>query len=458
MLIVVVVVALEFLYLGKHPISPWDEARTGVNAIEMLNNHDWVNCYYSGQPDGWQVKPPLGVWAVAASFSLFGFNEFALRLPSACSMVGAFLFLFILISLFRSASFAMWVCLILASVKGLIGWHVGRTGDFDAMLVFFLIGGLYFFLKAHNQDFEKIGNLILAALFWGLAFLVKGPAAGVLFPGLVLFLSLERKLWTTLKKYTVWLAISLFLLFPIGWFSIQYFYGNRYSETDTGSTAFDRMFIQDLVVRFTKEGDGWKSSFSPDFFFYSLDKSFNLWNYVFFLVLLFGIYWTMRDWKKVKETLRSKYYRLLLLSLCLYFPLAIFLTIAAKSNRWYLAPVLPFVGIATYWGIDYFKRKNKFTVYAFLTLLMFTLIRRGWEILHPQDKPSFIVENTDKIKSAETVYLSGVFEQDVLLYLYFLKRDLKFNEPFKMKDKVVWIQSNNSKKYTLHANPTLPHN
>ena len=78
------------------------------------------------------------------------------------------------------------------SVRAVIGFHVGRTGDFDAVLLAFLLAGLYFFLLYF--DFEQPRALYLAALFWGLAFLTKGPAMAVLWPGLGLYIVLQKRL------------------------------------------------------------------------------------------------------------------------------------------------------------------------------------------------------------------------------------------------------------------------
>jgi len=60
---------LVFLKLGEHPISPWDEARHGVSAVEMLQNGDWINIHYAGKPDDWNAKPPLVTWSIALSRS-----------------------------------------------------------------------------------------------------------------------------------------------------------------------------------------------------------------------------------------------------------------------------------------------------------------------------------------------------------------------------------------------------
>lgn len=432
---------LGFFFLGKHPLSPWDEARTGVNAIEMLNNGDWANLHYAGQPDIWCAKPPFVVWCVATSFSIFGKNELALRLPSALAIIGAFFFIFKTITLFRSVKFAMWTCLLLASVDGLIGWHVSRTGDFDAMLVFFLMGGVYFFLRADLQSFKNLAGLIYSAIFFGFAFLTKGPASLVLFPGILLFLFFEKKLKAIIRHKGVWLAVAIFSSFPIAWGLVQYFYGIRYVQNTAGATAFERLFFYDIWVRFTQRSEGWKSAFSPDFFFYSLDKSFNVWNYVFFLWLIFGFIYWIKNRSQTISFFKRKKNRLLLFSLCVYFPLALFLTLAAKSNTWYLAPALPFVGIATFWGIDIFCKKYKEVKFIFFGLLLFTLGRQVWDFSKPKNKPSFIVENAEKIKTASMVYQSGQIEQDVLLYLYFLNDNLIFKEPMKLDKRAVFIKS-----------------
>ena len=135
--------------------------------------------------------------------------------------------------------------------------------------------------------------------------------------------------------------------------------------------------------------------------------------------------------------------KLLLLSLCLYFPLAIFLTLAAKSNTWYLAPVLPFVGIATFWGVDFFWRKYKWANFIFLGLLVFTLGRQVWHFSKPEAMSPFIVKNEKEIRTANAVYQAGKIEQDVMLYLYFLNENIKFEEPKNLFKKGVLVKGEN---------------
>ncbi|MGH9316325.1 MAG: ArnT family glycosyltransferase, partial [Thermoanaerobaculia bacterium] len=80
--------------LGVRPLISPAEARYGLVAREMLESGDWV------QPRLNHVrfyeKPPLTYWCVAASYRLFGFNEFASRLPSALAYVGTALVTYLL--------------------------------------------------------------------------------------------------------------------------------------------------------------------------------------------------------------------------------------------------------------------------------------------------------------------------------------------------------------------------
>src|SRR5436305_14919629 len=72
-----------FAGLGSVALNDSDEARYGVAAWEMLHNRSFIVTTYAGQPEYWNLKPPLGYWLMALSFWILGPTPFALRLPSA---------------------------------------------------------------------------------------------------------------------------------------------------------------------------------------------------------------------------------------------------------------------------------------------------------------------------------------------------------------------------------------
>ena len=73
-----------FWLVGSHPVQQWDEARTGLNGLNILRNHEWLVMRDGLQlPDLWNCKPPLWPWLLAISFKLLGPTELGLRLPAA---------------------------------------------------------------------------------------------------------------------------------------------------------------------------------------------------------------------------------------------------------------------------------------------------------------------------------------------------------------------------------------
>jgi 4-amino-4-deoxy-L-arabinose transferase-like glycosyltransferase len=49
----------------------------------MLQNGQYSFTTYQNTPDLWNLKPPLGAWAITLSYRIFGVNLFALRFFSA---------------------------------------------------------------------------------------------------------------------------------------------------------------------------------------------------------------------------------------------------------------------------------------------------------------------------------------------------------------------------------------
>src|SRR6266516_6734996 len=70
-----------FFLLGSRSLNEPDEGRYAEIAREMIELNDWLvpHLWYVPHPN----KPPLTYWAVAGSISIFGQNEWAVRLPLA---------------------------------------------------------------------------------------------------------------------------------------------------------------------------------------------------------------------------------------------------------------------------------------------------------------------------------------------------------------------------------------
>ncbi|HQS32423.1 MAG: hypothetical protein B7X59_06210 [Polaromonas sp. 39-63-203] len=73
-------VVIRLLTMGLYPFTDTTEARYAEVARKMVELGDWVTPWYDYGVPFW-AKPPLSTWLTALSFKVFGFNEFAGRLP-----------------------------------------------------------------------------------------------------------------------------------------------------------------------------------------------------------------------------------------------------------------------------------------------------------------------------------------------------------------------------------------
>ncbi len=206
--------------LGVSHLELYDESRRAVSAVEMAlgESHPLVPTY-AGKPDHWGTKPPLLIWIQAAAISVFGANEFAVRLPSALASIC----LFILLIWWARRD---WGSPLVGAIAGLVVCantfyldnHGARSGDYDALLLLFLVGQL---VGAFRKNYWLLGATILLA-GW-----TKGIAGCLFLPGIALWLLADREARASLRKPYVYLAVAAGLV------GIAAYYGLR-ARVDPG--------------------------------------------------------------------------------------------------------------------------------------------------------------------------------------------------------------------------------
>ena len=140
--------------------------------------------YFS--PGDMTHAPPLYWWMAAVSAKLFGWNEFALRLPAiiASALDCAFVFAWLAATVSRRAG--LW------AAAALLFCHfyadAARQPRMDSMLAMLVAGAVVTLERAiAGERRRRTLCLVAAALLMGLGTLAKGPL-GVLLPGLVIAL------------------------------------------------------------------------------------------------------------------------------------------------------------------------------------------------------------------------------------------------------------------------------
>lgn len=195
----------------------WDESMFAVNAYEMLHNKKFFSYYYEGHPDLLNTKPPLIIWLQLLFIKLIGYNEMAIRLPSAIAGAMCIIIIFLFADK-RYGRTTAWLCaLTLLTSQGFVYFHSARGGEADELLALFtLLAGLqlinYTTSRKNKYVFYTLTFITLAActkLYAGLLFV----------PAYVLILILHR----CFRNFVLnWHFVSGMFLFAFSIVSIIY--------------------------------------------------------------------------------------------------------------------------------------------------------------------------------------------------------------------------------------------
>lgn len=246
---------LCFYKLDVKYVDPWDEARHGVNAYEMLKQGSLVKSTYLYQTDYYNLKPPLSMWSIMLSMVLFGKSVWTLRLAS----VICYLCLALCVVCFARKRYGRLpalfsLALLCANTTPFIA-HMVRAGDADSLYV--LLFSLAMICMLQIRDDHR--KLYLCGFLFALAFLTKSFHAGLIavIGGLYLLLTgLFKKV--RLKEY-VFFILSFGA--PIGLWVI--------SRLCTDGTAFlKEMWLTDVLGRSQSGFGSNEAGFSYYFSYY----------------------------------------------------------------------------------------------------------------------------------------------------------------------------------------------
>ncbi len=221
-LLILIAAFVMFFNLGGIPLLDPDEPVYAETAKEMLRHNDFVSPRIYGEY--WYDKPPMYYWLVAASFKLFGVNEFASRFPSAVLAILGALYVYSSSSRLFGARAGLASALIL--VTSIEYFYLGKAAVTDITLNFFLTVALLAFLEKRYYLFY---------ICVGLATVTKGPV-GFLFPGAIIFIyMLLTRSFSLLREMKIPAGIVLFALFGLPWYIAMYvIHGNAFVDTFLG--------------------------------------------------------------------------------------------------------------------------------------------------------------------------------------------------------------------------------
>ncbi|NLI53243.1 MAG: hypothetical protein GX417_02850 [Clostridiales bacterium] len=244
-ILLIILLLIGFTNLGLPQIEPWDEARHGVNAYEMLQNRDFIRTTYQYATDYWNLKPPLSAWIIALSYRIFGFHAFALRFYSALSYLVTCLIVSLSVKRHYGKVASLTVLLMFAVSFDVFFNHMARAGDADALFVLLYTISMLSVIRYTETENSKL--LYLASLAFAFAFLAKSFHAGCIVVTMALILIAAKKL----RRLTLvnWIVSVLCAVLPIAVWAVA-----RY--VSDGTVFLKDMFAYDLVTRSSEVLDG----------------------------------------------------------------------------------------------------------------------------------------------------------------------------------------------------------
>lgn len=234
--------------IGSMPLFDLDEGAFTTATREMFLRHDFITPYLNSVPRF--DKPILIYWLQALSASVFGFNEFAFRLPSALASTAWVLLIYRFVRLVTDDRRAFFAALIAAT--SLLTTVIGKAAIADALLMLFLTSAMFAIFR-HWQT-RKRAWILWAFVAMAFGFLTKGPVAVVLPAAISLLFYAStgrfRDWWRAVIDWKGWL---LFLVIASPWYIMEYL--------QQGQAFIDGFFLKHNLGRFDSAMEGHSAGF-----------------------------------------------------------------------------------------------------------------------------------------------------------------------------------------------------
>jgi len=226
-----------FIPLGIVPLFDLDEGAFSEATREMLKSHNFITTYLNG--DLRFDKPILIYWFQSLSVSLFGLNEFALRLPSAIagSIWAGTIYWFSKKYFDEKIAFLSTIFMIGSLQIGIIV----KAAIADSLLNMFIAFSMFFIWLYIDTKNKKWLYLTFASIGFGV--LTKGPVA-IMIPMIVTFIyfAIKKDLGFYFKTIFNVKGILIFLLIALPWYFLEYM--------DQGMKFIDGFILKHNIQRF----------------------------------------------------------------------------------------------------------------------------------------------------------------------------------------------------------------
>ncbi|HUV37075.1 MAG TPA: glycosyltransferase family 39 protein [Patescibacteria group bacterium] len=220
-------------------LMAYDECYYAQKSKEMVLSGDWMTQRYLGRPC--HMNPWLHMWMIAASYRVFGINEWAARFPTCLQTVFIILLTYMFVQWLTRRP---WVGMLAASclLFSDFFFKYAKKAHMDHLVTLLFLVAMTAFVagrKRHQKWFLVMGLAV------GLSMLTKSLLGLMPLAVVAAFVIVGRE-WAILKRPLFWLSIALALAVGSSWYLYEYSrFGSDFTREHFGWQLLSRTFIED---------------------------------------------------------------------------------------------------------------------------------------------------------------------------------------------------------------------
>ncbi|OEK01788.1 hypothetical protein BFP97_09790 [Roseivirga sp. 4D4] len=280
-----VISILYFINFQVNDIFTPNESFYAEAVREMFESGNFLDINYNYEPR--YNKPPLTYWAIALSSSIFGINEFGIRLPIILMALGSVWLVYLLGKQLYGERAGIYSMMIMASSAQFI--FVKQYASPEVPLTFLFTLTMYLFIKGYKQQEFKF-------IFWsyvalGLAVLTKGFPYIIVITGIIgLFVLIETnfkifEIWKKIRFLKLHIGVPIILLIGLSWVIYMYL-----KEGDSFWLVYKRETFDRALS---------KANRGPQPFYYLTVIAWSIVPYS--LAFYYAFIRNLKDWSRIRE-------------------------------------------------------------------------------------------------------------------------------------------------------------
>ena len=256
---------LGISFQGTRALWNTDEGRYVDNALQMLDSGNYLVPAYNDDHKNF-AKPPLTLWAIAATVRVMGRNTWAVRIPSGLAFVLTSLLLCVMGRRLLPDKPRLPGLVYACTAGPFIAGNVVSTDDLLTLCEAIAMCGFFEAAFGSTEAQPRLPVLVMW-LGFGLAFLTKGPPGLVPLLAIVVFIT-RRDGIRGLRRFFPWMGLVLFALVGFAWYAVVVLRYPPLLDYYLRYELYDRLFTS--THNRNPQWYGWLVAYGPVFVFGTL--------------------------------------------------------------------------------------------------------------------------------------------------------------------------------------------